>query len=130
MKKTITKPSVADFLSRKIDESNKTQKEIAAETGYGNPNIMTMFKNGSTKVPLNTVGPLAIALGVDPAYFLRMVMSEYCPDTLAAVEHCLGTTILSERERALIEAIRRCSQNTDPSILVFEGKGMVGFTLA
>ncbi|MBD5801786.1 hypothetical protein AZOA_12100 [Azoarcus sp. Aa7] len=129
-KSMMRKPTVAEFLTRKIDESSKTQKEIATEIGYENPNIITMFKNGSTKLPLNTVGPMALSLGEDPKYLLRLVMSEYFPATLAAVEDCLGTTILTAKEHALIEAIRRSSHHTDPSILVFEGKDMVGFTLA
>jgi len=55
----MTKPklTVAQYLTMKIDESGKTQREIATEVGYDAANVITMFKQGSTKLPLNTVGP-------------------------------------------------------------------------
>jgi hypothetical protein len=118
--KTMVKLTVAEYLTRKIDESGKTQKEIATEIGYENPNIITMFKQGHTKLPLTTVGPFAEALNVDPAYLLRMVMAEYYPDTYRAVESCLGTMILTDHERNLIKAYRLITKDADPEVLILE----------
>ena len=84
---TKTKMTVAQFLTMKIDESGKTQREIATEVGYDAANVITMFKQGSTKLPLNTVGPIARALDVDPVFLLRLAFNEYFPETFEAVEH-------------------------------------------
>ena len=66
----MTKPkmTVAQYLTIKINESGKTQKEIATEIGYDAANVITMLKQGITKLPLNTDGPIAGQLNVDPAF--------------------------------------------------------------
>ncbi|MFH1819647.1 MAG: hypothetical protein ABIK82_22680 [Pseudomonadota bacterium] len=76
-----TRPTVAEFLADSIALINKTQAQIAAECGFESANVITMFKKGQTKLPINRVGPLAKALNVDPAHLLRLVLLEYLPDT-------------------------------------------------
>jgi transcriptional regulator with XRE-family HTH domain len=117
----MTKPkmTVAQYLTIKINESGKTQKEIATEIGYDAANVITMFKQGLTKLPLNTVGPIARALNVDPAFLLRLVFREYLPETFDAVEHALGTTIVTENERKLLDQFRQSTDNSDPEMLIF-----------
>jgi hypothetical protein len=114
-----TKMTVAQFLTIKIDESGKTQKEIATEIGYDAANLITMFKQGLTKLPLNTVGPIARALDVDPVYLLRLAFNEYFPETFEAVEHALGTTFITENERKLVELYRSYTNNEDPEMVMF-----------
>lgn len=111
-----SKTTVARFLSEQIDLSPKTQREIAESIGYDNPNIITMFKQGHTKVPLNRVGALATTLGISPAHLMRMVLEEYMPETWEAVERALGLMILSEEEERLIRTFRemRITDDTSP----------------
>lgn len=52
--------------------SVKSQKEVATEMGYGQANILSMFKAGETKVPLDRIPALARALGLDLAYALKL----------------------------------------------------------
>ena len=73
--------TVADFIADRLAESDKTQREIAQECGFEKPNIITMFKQGATKIPLNRIGALAKAIDVDPAHLLRLAMKEYMPET-------------------------------------------------
>ena len=115
----MSKITVAGFLTAKINESSKTQREIAAEVGYDAPNIITMFKNGDTKLPLTIVGPIAMALDVDPVYLLRLVFSEYFPETFSAVEHALNTTIVTENERKMLDSFRHLTEGRDPASLAF-----------
>ena len=45
--------SIAVFLTDRIDAvQKKNQREIACEIGYDKPNMISMFKSGATKVPL------------------------------------------------------------------------------
>jgi len=101
-----SKITVAKYLSEQFDLSPKSQREIAESIGYDNPNIITMFKQGHTKVPLNKVGALATALGLDPAHFMRMVLEEYMPETWQAVERALDRMILSADEERLVRTFR------------------------
>jgi hypothetical protein len=115
MTKIATKPMrVADYLTQQITLCGKSQKEIAAEVGYDKPNIITMMKQGATKIPIVKVGAFARALEVDPAYLLRLVCMEYMPETWAAIEDALDGTILTRNERLFIQEYRRRTGNTDP----------------
>lgn len=105
--------SVADYVTQQIMLSGKSQKEIAEEIGYQKPNIITMFKKGDTKVPINKVSELATALGVDPVHFLRVVLTEYSPSTWEVLEKIMGTTMVSENELSVLSVIRKVSGGID-----------------
>lgn len=98
---------VAKYLTQQVAVCGKNQREIATDLGYTNPNVITMFKTGATKIPVNKVPALAKTLGVDPLFLLRAVMSEYMPETWEAIEQTIGTDkIVTEDERALLKVIR------------------------
>jgi transcriptional regulator with XRE-family HTH domain len=99
-------PSVAEFLRKAIELSGKTQKQIAREVGYDNPNIISLLKDGSTKLPIPKVAAFAKALNVDPRHFLVVVLTEYWPDTWKAVRDSLCTSPLTPGEFKFIQALR------------------------
>lgn len=105
--------SVAAYIQLQIAVSGVAQKDIAEALGYDNPNVITMFKQGKTRVPLNKVGPLATVLGVDPVHLLRLVMTEYCPDTWQAIQHLIGRSLITTNEMALIEVVRKACGAVD-----------------
>lgn len=68
------------YLSTCIARSSKSQKQIALETGYPQSNILSMFKKGQTKIPVNAVIPLADAIGGDRLFLMRLVLEDHFPD--------------------------------------------------
>ena len=108
--KTLT---VAEFLADRIATIDKTQREIAEACGFDNPNIITMFKNGSTKLLITRIAPLAKALQVDPAHLLRLVMLEYMPDTWETIENIMQSTVLTSNELELVRAFREVTGQND-----------------
>jgi plasmid maintenance system antidote protein VapI len=98
--------SVAQFLTLHINQSDKSQTQMAEELGYPNPNIITMFKQGRTKIPLNIIDKLAQVLDFDPIYFLRLVLHEYDPQTLVVIDKILGRVFITADEMAIIETVR------------------------
>lgn len=106
-------PRMAEYISAQINIVRKTQKEIAEDIGYDKPNIITMFKQGLTKVPIGKIEPLAKSLGVDPAYMLRIAMSEYMPETLEAIENLMGG-LVTANEMEILKVIRETTGNSDP----------------
>jgi len=105
--------TVAEFLADRIADIDKTQREIAQECGFEHPNVITMFKNGRTKLPINRVAPLAKALDVDPAYLLRLVLSEYMPESWECIEDIMQSTVLSANELLLVRAFRESTGHID-----------------
>lgn len=109
------KSTVAKFLSEQIDLSPKTQREIAELVGFETPNIISVLKEGHMKVPVSRIETLATVLGINPSYFIRMVLEEYMPETWEAVECSLGCMILSEEEERLVRTYREmqlCESNS------------------
>jgi transcriptional regulator with XRE-family HTH domain len=98
--------TVAQYLTLLINNSEKTQRQIAQEIGYTKPNIITMFKQGLTKLPLEKIGPLAKALEIAPDDLFFKVMSEYMPETFEALSPFLCGQMLSKEELALLDNYR------------------------
>jgi DNA-binding transcriptional regulator YdaS (Cro superfamily) len=98
--------TVAEYINGAIDLSDKTQRQITQEIGYENPNVLTMIKQGRTKLPINKVAAIARALGVDPANLLRIVMVEYMPEAWEVISQVMGDRVVSADESALLDLVR------------------------
>jgi hypothetical protein len=114
--------TVAEFLTKVINASGKTQTEICYEIGYTKPNIITMFKQGKTKVPLDKIGPLARSLGVDGRDFFRMVLGEYMPETLRAIEPYMTIKGMTSQETFLLETYRAACGDKEQVYVLFNPK--------
>lgn len=124
-KSTTRRTTVAEFIADRLAESDKTQREIAQECGFEHPNIITMFKNGSTKLPVNRIGALAKALDVDSAHLLRLVMLEYLPETWQCVEELMQSTLLTANELALVRAYREATGDSDARPVVINRDAVI-----
>lgn len=103
--------TVAEYLTAQIELCGKTQLEIARELGFEKPNVITMFKQGKSKLPIGRVGKMAKALGVDPKFLYALAMSEYEPETWAALEEAniFGEgVIVFENEKEILKLVREC----------------------
>jgi hypothetical protein len=105
--------SVAAYIKTQISVCGVAQKDIAAALDYDNPNVISMIKNGTTKLPLTKVGPLAKILEVDPVHLLRLTMTEYCPETWQSIQHVIGRSLITANELALIELVRKTCGDVD-----------------
>src|SRR5262245_24011879 len=95
-----------EVIARRIDETGRSQKEIAADLGYPKSNIITMFKQGQTKIPLNQIIPLADSLGLDRVWLLRTALAEYEPKLLAGIDMMLDR-VATPNERVLLAELRK-----------------------
>ena len=68
----LPKIKLSEFLTSQIETCGRQQNEIAAELGYERPNIITMFKKGQTKVPIEKIPAFAKVIGVDQAFLMRI----------------------------------------------------------
>ena len=117
------KIKVSDYLEQQLALCGKSQREVSAEIGYPNPNIMTMLKTGATKIPLAKVGLLAKALGVDPAHFLRLVMNEYMPEVWEQIEDILGKDrLLCGQDRDIAAFVRDTAGDIPVDISIEENR--------
>jgi predicted XRE-type DNA-binding protein len=76
----------AKMMAALIDGSDKSQIEIARALGYANPNIITMFKKGTTRIPADKVATFAAAIGENPSTMLRRWFEAYMPAVLPDID--------------------------------------------
>ena len=117
-KKPYEDSELAKLLRRRILELKpvKSQIQIAAEIGYPTPNMITMVKNGSVRMPIDRAPGWAKALSLDPRLVLRLAL-EQDPESTSTrtVDEVLGV-LVSKNEAAWVEAIRTFSGHTDPTL--------------
>ena len=90
---------VAAYLEQAIARSKLSQAEIAEALGYERPNILSMFKTGATKVPIEIIP--------------RLALEEYHPTLWMVIERAFGK-LVSENAFDIIDTIRTASAGTDP----------------
>lgn len=96
---------VAQFVAHRIQVTGKAQKEIAREVGFDKPNMITLIKQGHTKLPLAKIGVMAIALESDPVALLKLCLSTYHPETWEAIEAHFESA-LTKDELTMVKAWR------------------------
>ncbi len=109
---------LAQYISKQIDvqaSMGKNQRQIAQEIGYEKPNMISMFKRGETKVPLDKIPALAKALNVDAAFLFKLAIQQYWPEMGQTIAEIFGT-VLTKNETKMIELIRRRTKDTDPEL--------------
>ena len=115
--------TVARFITQQIAVCESSQRAIAAECGYTNANIITMFKKGRTKLPLNKVAVMARALRVDPRHLLRLAMTEYEPEAWSVITKTMGTDVsATDDERAILDLVRASGSGRTPSVIGNENR--------
>jgi transcriptional regulator with XRE-family HTH domain len=108
--------AIAKYLDRQIEtlKGIKTQREIAAEIGYDKPNMISMFKRGEVRVPLEKIPALAKALHVDAGHLFRLALEQYWPDMGATIMEIFGRVVTANEEQILIRPWREATDNRDP----------------
>lgn len=106
------------FIHRRVLEIKhlKSQADIAAEAGFVNPNMMSMIKSGSTRLPIDRVPALAKALEVDPRRLLQLAIEQWAGVTAARTFNEIFGTIVTRNEIVWLNEIRDSSENIDPTM--------------
>ena len=94
----------------------KSQIEIANEAGYANPNMISMIRNGATKLALDRVPGLAIALECDPKHLFRMALEQSLGSTASRTIDEIFGTVVTRNEVVWLEEIRDASDKPDPTL--------------
>ena len=121
----MTMSPTANMLSKAIEESAQTQREIADRVGFKHANIISMLKSGETRVPLDRIPALAQTLGMDEREFLLLAIEEYHPGVHEVLVDILGLP-LSDAELGIVTMFRMASMRGEieiegPFKVVLEG---------
>ena len=108
----MTLSPTALMLSDAIEASDLTQTEISNRAGFKHPNVLTMMKQGLTRVPLQRIPALAQALGMDQSAFLLLAIEEYHSGVYEILTDVLGVPF-SDAEQGLVVLFRMANLNAD-----------------
>lgn len=109
--------ALAKYIDKQIDalKGVKTQRDIAHEMGYSAPNIISMFKRGEMKVPLDKVPPLAKALHVDLKHLFRLWIEQNWPDQTDIIRMVFGGQV-TDNEMKILELFREVNGGEVPEL--------------
>ena len=114
-KVTYGQTRMAKYLDRQIEalKGEVSQRDIAVKLGYPKSNIISMFKTGDAKVPLDKIPALAEALHVDVGHLMRLGLEQYWPEKMAVITEVFAR-LVTGNEMDIIECIRKASHDGDP----------------
>ena len=101
--KFVTESTVARFLTDAINRSSKSQMQIAAECGFTSTNMVTMVKQGRSKMPIQKVKLMADSLGVDARLLMKMCFEEYQPGAWEVIEEVFRSSPITNPGRRVSE---------------------------
>jgi transcriptional regulator with XRE-family HTH domain len=106
---------IVEYLARQIEiaaSMGKSQRDIARELGYERPTMISMFKRGEVKVPLDKIPVLARALNVDPAFLFRLALQQYWKEDQETIAEIFGE-VCTKPERKLVQMWRKVTKGAD-----------------
>lgn len=101
-----TKADVANYISRSISLSGKSNIQIAAEAGFPHPNVISMIKKGKTLMPMARIPGLAKAMHTDPKILLDGCLAVYQPEIHKVISNIAPSALISRGELSIIRALR------------------------
>src|SRR5271170_3660497 len=109
--------AIAKYIDKQIDalKGVKTQREIATEIGYDKPNMISMFKRGEARVPLDKIPLLAKAMEVNPTHLFRLALEQYWPNMRDMIADIFGRIASENEEVLLLEKWRKATNKLDPA---------------
>lgn len=126
-----TQLKVSELIAAQADLLNLSNNTIAAALNYPSPNVVSMLKAGTMRLPMNKVVQAAQVLQLDPTYLALRVDAETEQGLTPLIESISKRTAITLNEEKVIQRMRSISNNMDinldeyPEIL---DKMMAAFT--
>ena len=121
--KTGEKYALAEWLNKNLRNlTDLTNDELATKLGYTQPNIVSMWVTGRTKVPLEKLLPLAQVMDVDYSFLLPLWVEQYAgKDAYIELMRTLQRAV-SEDEAELVKSIRKITKGRKVKITAAQEK--------
>src|SRR6056300_648871 len=84
---------VSQILTRAVNASHKSQSQITEEAGFDSTNILTMLKQGRTKLPLGRVLALAESLDIECHELMLAALQAQYPEHWPEIAEALHDAV-------------------------------------
>lgn len=108
---------LAEFMNKNWDRLvGRTNDDVAQELGYRASNMISMWRTGKTRVPLDRVPDVARLMKVDIAVLLPLYFDQYWGDRDDAngLMASVFNRVASVREARLLSTMRTRAKDRDP----------------
>jgi transcriptional regulator with XRE-family HTH domain len=106
------KSKTAEYIRVEMEHSTLTQKEVSEFVGFKTPNLVTMIKQGSTKLPVDKIPKFAKILEIDPVRLFKMAFMEYDEPGYNAIVEVMGEPV-TKTEREVLKLLERIAPSND-----------------
>lgn len=100
------KSPLARYLTRQMETNGIRNVDLARALGYERSNIISMFRYGETKIPIEQIPAIAKTLNVDSAHMVRLAFQEYFPGIAPVLDDVFGDKTFSKLERDVLDVVR------------------------
>jgi transcriptional regulator with XRE-family HTH domain len=107
------KMTVGELIAVHTELVGITNIDLAAKLGYKSPNVISMLKAGTMKLPVNKIAALASALRIDPLHLAKQVCNENGFQLDGVLDALTKRVAITHNEEKLILALRGASENFD-----------------
>jgi transcriptional regulator with XRE-family HTH domain len=106
--------ALAEWFNKNVDFLTElTNEELAEQLGYTRPNIISMWRTGRTRIPLDRLTKLSELLKVDLSFLLPLWVEQYGgAEAYTGVMKILQSSV-SESEAKLVAAAREHTKGRD-----------------
>ena len=102
------------FINQAIERVDKTHDQIAAEVGIKSSNMISMIRNGKSKLSLSKVASMAKCLEVDTKELFELTMLQHDKgEMLQLTRDLYGQNDVTENEYEILRRIREVTKNVD-----------------
>ena len=99
--------SVKEIMRLKMAEHGIKNVELQRELGFPTPNVISMMKGGTMRVPIQHAAKIATLFEIDKLAFLRKVVEENDPNLWDAMESAMGIGFsVTENETKVLHVLR------------------------
>lgn len=101
--------ALSEFMDANWDKLvGRTNEDVAGELGYRSPNMISMWRTGKTRVPLERIPDIARLMKVDVAALLNLWFEQSWGERSDAKQlmKLFGSRLLHDNELPLMEAVR------------------------
>lgn len=108
--------ALSNFMNDNWDKLvGRTNEDVASDLGYRSANIISMFRTGKTRIPLEKLPDIARLMKLDLTALLPLWFEQYWGERADAKTLIKGFAqrLLSSNELPLVENVRKATKNKD-----------------
>lgn len=92
--------TAANYFADSLASSGLTQYELGNQVGFKTTNVISLFRNGRSRIPFDRISAICLAINADESKLLDLCLREYEPELhRLVIRHYKTSSAKSENEK-------------------------------